>query len=117
MADATTYMTRDEFAQLKGYTDFSTFAVDNDYPSQSTLNIMRKRMYAIINTFIGSAVSKDDFLMGLEYQGVKMMTVEGEAEMAGEPRDFYMPHDYLYERDRKLLDAYDAQLNRGVTSG
>jgi len=117
MADATTYLTRDEFANFKNYTSFATFSNDNDFPSQSTLNIMRKRMYAIINTFIGSAVSIDDFLMGLEYQGVKMMIVEAEAEIAGEPRDFYMPHDYLYERDRRLLDAYDSQLNRGVTSG
>ncbi len=117
MADATTYMTKEEFANNRNYSSFALFFADNDFPTQSTLNIMRKRMYAVINKYIGSAVSKDDFLMNLEYTGVGMMITETQAQLANEPRDFYLPHDYLYERDRKILDAYDARLNRGVTSG
>lgn len=110
-------MTDDEFAQCKGYDDWEAFHEKEDFPSASTLKIFRDRMYAIINNYIGSAVSKDDFLMNLEYQGVRMMITETQAELAGEPRDFYMPHDYLYERDRRILDSYDSTLNRGAISG
>lgn len=74
-------------------------------------------MYAIINKYIGTSATKDDFLMNLEYTGVEMMITETQARLAGEPRDYFIPHDYLYERDRKILDAYDSTLNRGVTSG
>ena len=117
MADATTYMTKEEFSTNRGYASWALFIADNDFPSQSVLNIMRKRMYAIINKYIGGTGSKDDFLMNMEYTGVEMMITETQARLAGEPRDYFIPHDYLYERDRKILDAYDAVLNRGVTSG
>ena len=117
MADATTYMTKEEFANNRGYATFALFFTDTGFPGQSTLNIMRKRMYAIINTYIGSAITKTDFLMNLEYAGVEMMITEVQARIAGEPKDFYMPHDYLYARDRAVLDGLDGRLNRGVTSG
>ena len=112
-----TYLTNDEWAVKKGYADFNTFATTNDYPISATLTAMREEAYALINEYMdGSAVSgHSDYLRNLEYRIVELMIDEEQGRMMEEGRPTFIPRDYIFERDRKILASLGSSgFNRGV---
>ena len=115
----TTYLTNEQWAILKGYATFAAYIAANDYPPAITLDAMRDRAYAIINNAMGSTSATSgnaNFLYDLEYRMVELMIDEEEARQNGQPRPQFIPRDYLFERDRQMLDGIDATINRGVSN-
>lgn len=113
----TTYLTNDEWAIKKGYTNFTTYSTANEYPTADGLTAMREEGNATINRYIGTTsniANYAKYLRGLEYRMVELMIDEEQGRATEEGRPQYIPRDYLFERDRKMLASLDGTLNRGV---
>jgi hypothetical protein len=113
----TTYLTNDQWAVKKGYSSFTNYSSSNEYPSSSGLTAMREEACAIINRYIGTSTnisSYTTYLRSLEYRMVELMIDEEQGRATEQGRPQYIPRDYLFERDRKMLASLDDDFNRGV---
>lgn len=119
---AITFMTNDQWAIKKGYTQFLTdsgngYVDKNNYPPATTLDSFRDDAHAIIlqNTrgTPGSAHTK--YLTNLEYRMVELMMDEEQGRATEDGRPMYIPRDYLFTRDRSTLGGIGGTgFTRGV---
>lgn len=123
---ATTFMTNDEWAIKKGFTQFlvaagpsppagSGYLDKNDYPPAATLDSFREESHGIILTDARGDPDLDaKYLRNLEYRMVEYMIDEEQGRETEEGRPIYIPRDYVHQRDR---DKVSASGSTGFTRG
>jgi len=118
---ATTFMTNDYWAVLKGYSKFLTdsgsgFVDKNKYPPAATLDSFRSRAYGIITTCANGVPNLDaSYLSDVEFRMVELMFDEEAGRETEEGRPSYIPRDYMYQRDRdKISSSGSAGFTRGT---
>jgi len=120
---AATFMTNDEWAKKKGYTQFLTdsgngYVDKNDYPTADALDSFREDAYALIITGArGIPNLTAHYLRNLEYRMVELMIDEEQGRATEEGRPMYIPRDYMFQRDRDKLSSAGANgFTRGVSN-
>jgi hypothetical protein len=126
---AVTNLTNDQWAILKGYTQFlaaagpdppagSGFLDGNDYPTAAALDLFRSRANGLIKTCArGTPTLDSDYLMDLEFRMVELMMDEEQGRETEDGRPIYIPRDYMYERDRqKVASSGSTGFTRGIGS-
>ena len=126
---ATTFMTNDQWAIRKGYSQFASngttgYLDDNTTPIATQLDAYRDDAYALITRRIGSTSSTDtDFLLSLEYRVVEALRMYDVAIKRGDLELLLQTINQLLniipsEQAQDLsLDAEDSTIQRGTTSG
>ena len=108
---ATTFMTNDEWAIKKGYTQFLTdsgngYVDKNNYPPAATLDSFREDAHALIVTEArGDSNLTAKYLRNLEYRMVEYMIDEEQGRATEDGRPIYIPRDYMHQRDRNKVSA------------
>lgn len=118
---ATTFMTNDEWAIKKNFTQFlsngSTGYLDkNDFPSAATLDSYREDAHGMILTEArGLPNLNAKFLRNLEYRMVELMIDEEQGRETEDGRPIYIPRDYMFQRDRdKTSSSGSTGFTRGI---
>ncbi len=119
---ATTFMTNDQWAILKGFTKFLTdsgngYVDKNKYPPTATLDSFRDRAYSlIIEEARGTPSLSAAALMDLEYRMVELMIDEEQGRETEDGRPIYIPRDYMFTRDRnKVSGSGSTGFTRGTS--
>jgi len=114
---AVTNMSNDQWAILKGFTQFLSAAgptpaagtgyLDkNDYPPATTLDGFRDRAKGNMDAEIrGTSNLSAAALLDLEYRMVELMIDEEQGRETEDGRPMYIPRDYMFTRDRDKLSA------------
>ena len=121
---ATTFMTNEQWAQIKGFSKFLTdtgagYVDKNDYPTAAGLDLLRSMAHAELTKWIpGSpdATTYEFQLLGLEYSIVELMVDDEQGRETQEGRPLFIPRDYLTPMQQRLLSGYGTSWNRGVGS-
>lgn len=119
-----TYMTNNEWAIEKDYTQFLTdgsgggYLDKNNSPTEASLDSKRKRAFGNINRWVpGGTPSSghENYLFDLEFRTVELMNDEEQGRATEEGRPMYIPRDYIFERDRNYLASIGVGFTRGVS--
>jgi len=119
------YSTDDDFAHDENFDNWTEFAAAKSFPGKKTLERWRKKANERINEWVGSyGVDVDDsrfneYLKDLELELIQRMkdksrdrkTVDGSRGV------WNMPHDYLYEYERKKLMQIGVVLGKRKVGG
>lgn len=117
-----TFMTDDEWAQLKNYTKFATdsgngYVDTNETPTAAGLDLIRRRAYAAITGFIPGKTPQsgnEDYLLDLEFRTVELMLDDEQGRTEQEGRNIYIPRDFIFARDRSKLGSIGTTFTRGT---
>ena len=124
---ATTNMTNDQWAILKGFTQFlsaagpspaagSGYLDKNPYPPVATLDSFRDRAKGLMDSEIrGTSNLSAATLMDLEFRMVELMIDEEQGRETEDGRPIYIPRDYMFQRDRdRLSSSGSTGFTRGI---
>lgn len=114
------YLTADQWAVHKNYTNFTTYTAANSFPTETTLDRYITDASGIINEYIGVTSNITDstgYLANLVYRMVELMIDEEQGRATEEGRPQFIPRDYLFERDRVRLASLDADTDGGFNRG
>lgn len=105
------YSDDDDFAEDENFDDWDAYALAKGFPTKKTLNRWRKKANERINEWIGSYGTDVtdsrfvEYLKDLELELIQRRKdkMRDRKSKDGSMKVWTMPHDYLYEYERKKL--------------
>lgn len=119
---AVTFMTNDQWAQKKGFTQFladsgSGYIDKNTYPTAAGLDLMREEAQGEMLDYIPGDPDTTTFankFRRMEYGIVELMIDEEQGRETEDGRPIYVPRDYLTPNQQEELSGMGSTFNRGT---